>query len=120
MSDHFKRITFEDRTVAIVATILDPRLFDTVLVSELDDELIGYIEDKKPRHLVIDFQRVTQCSTAVINSALRAKKRMVATNGVVKLCGMNKSIRDAYKMLNLDGTVFDIYADADAALAAFE
>ena len=120
MSDSgFKHIELQDRSLAIVVTLLDPKLFDTGLVSGLDDELIGYIEDKQPLHMVIDFRRVTQCSTAVINSVLRAKKRVVANGGLVKLCGMNEAIRGAYRMLNLDGTVFQIYDSVDNALDAF-
>jgi len=115
----YNHFLIEDRSVAIVLTLVDPKLFDTLLVAELDDELIAYVDGLQPHHLVINFRRVTQCSTAVINSVLRAKKRLVARNGAVKLCGMNDAIRSAYRMLNLDGTVFNIYDDVEAAIAAF-
>ncbi len=37
----------------------------------------------------------------------------------MKLCSMNDMIREAYRMLNLDGTVFMIYDTLDEALDAF-
>lgn len=99
--------------------LADPNLFESLLVSELHDELLDYIATRSPRQLVVDFGRVTFCSSAVINGLLRAKRRVVTNGGRIKLCAMSQTTREAYRTLNLDGTVFDIYDTRDEAVQAF-
>ena len=99
--------------------LVDPKLFETMIVSELQDELVTFVETLRPKKVLVSFELVTHCSTAVINGLLRAKKRVLADKGCLKLCGMTDTIRDAYKMLNLDGTVFEIYDDSDGAVKSF-
>ena len=81
--------------------------------------MLAVIQQEQPKKLLINFDGVTHCSTAVINGLLRAKKRVVSEGGQIKLCGMVKPVREAYKMLNLDGTVFEIHDDRGGAIGAF-
>jgi anti-anti-sigma regulatory factor len=103
----------------LVVELIDPKLFDTTTVTQLQDELLLLVDTERPSKAVVDFVRVVHCSTAVINGLLRAKKRVFANGGQLKLCGMTTGIRDAYKMLNLDGTVFQIYDTLEKAVLAF-
>ena len=97
----------------------EPRLSDSLLLGQLRDELMDVLERAKPRKLVIDFGRVTHGSTVVINCLLDAKTRLTAAGGRMKLCNMSPNVRGSYRLLNLDGSVFEIYDSADEALAAF-
>lgn len=115
----YQHFRVEPKGYVTVLELLNPRLADALLVTELQDELLDLIESQHPTHLLIDFRHVVQCSTAVINGLLRTKKRLLVDGGQLKLCGMNPSIREAYRMLNLDGTVFQIYETADDALDAY-
>ncbi len=100
---------------------VEPELFDTILVAELKDQLINFTERETPKKLLLDFSEVEFCSTAVINTLLRIKKIVVRDRaGQLKLCGMKPNVRSAFGMLNLDGTVFDIYETAADAAAKFE
>ncbi len=119
----------------IVLRLLDAKLQDTQIVSELEDELLAFLEDTQPTaplgstksarvatpatKLVVDFKNVTRCSTVVINGLLRAKKRLLLQDGELRLCGMRRTVRDAYRILNLDGTVFQIYDSVDQATMNF-
>jgi anti-anti-sigma factor len=114
-----KRFQVEiDGTVTIVR-LSDPALSDFILISELHDELLTFIAQCEPRHLVVDFSRVTHCSSAVINAVLRARNRLREGGGNIKLCGMRYSVRDAFRTLNLDGTVFEIHGSLQEAVDAF-
>ena len=118
--DEFRHLVARrDYDNALVIELIDPRLFDMATITALQDELLSLFDQEQPRRTVVDFTRVSHCSTAVINGLLRAKKRIQANDGQLKLCGMINSIRDAYKMLNLDGTVFQIYDNLDDALDSF-
>lgn len=103
----------------LVIELLDPKLFDTTIVTQLQDELVRLVDTEQPQKTIVDFGRVVHCSTAVINGLLRTKKRVVARGGQLRLSSMTEGIRDAYKMLNLDGTVFQIHESLDAALSSF-
>ncbi len=115
----YRHFTVEPRANVIVVQLIDPKLADSLMVTELQDELLNMIEMENPTNVVISFHGVTHCSTAVINGLLRAKKRLMADGGQIKLSGMNQMIREAYRMLNLDGTVFMIYDTLEEALDAF-
>ena len=103
----------------LVIELVDPKLFDTITVTQLQEELLRLVDTERPSRAIVDFSRVLHCSTAVINGLLRAKRRIVSNGGELKLCGMTDGIRDAYKMLNLDGTVFQIYDTWEDAVLAF-
>ena len=103
----------------LVIQLVDPRLFDAMVVNELQEDLLAIIEKEKPRKVLVSFAGVSHCSTAVINGLLRAKKRLMANGGQIKLCQMHPIIREAYRLLNLDGTVFHIHDTEAEALTAF-
>ncbi|HUG69689.1 MAG TPA: STAS domain-containing protein [Pirellulaceae bacterium] len=119
MYSHYQHLTVRREGDVLVVELIDPKLFDTTTVTQLQDELLLLVDTERPRKAIVDFGRVMHCSTAVINGLLRAKKRVIANGGQLKLCGMTAGIRDAYKMLNLDGTVFQIHDTFDGAVMAF-
>jgi anti-anti-sigma factor len=118
MSDyeHFRIRNVDD---VLIIELVDPKLFDVSIVMAWQEELLRLVDRELPTRAIIDFSRVEHCSTSVINGLLSAKKRISRNGGVLKLCGMIETIRDAYRMLNLDGTVFQIYDTVDDALSAF-
>lgn len=115
-TQHFKLEVAGD---VYVIHLNDPKLFEIVTVSELQDQLLKLVDEQSPNKVVVDFTDVAHCSTAVVNGLLRVKKRVVKAGGQLKLSGMSETIREAYRLLNLDGTVFHIYPTRDDAVAAF-
>lgn len=119
MSSDYEHLVVRTEQDVLIIQLIDPKLFDTATVTELQDELLCVVETAQPKRAIVDFSRVVHCSTAVINGLLRAKKRILMEGGQLALCGMTDAIRDAYRMLNLDGTVFQIYDTLNDALDAF-
>lgn len=115
----FRHFSIQQLGDITLLELADPNLFESLMVSELHDELLDYIATHSPRRLVVDFGRVTFCSSAVINGLLRAKRRLVTSGSALKFCAMSETTREAYRTLNLDGTVFDIYDTRAEAMAAF-
>ena len=113
---HFQVENIDDVTVLRLA---DPRLSDTMSVNELQDELLLLLDRDATKKLLVNFQKVTHCSTSVINGLLRAKKKLMTRGGQIKLCNMSRMIRESYQLLNLDGTVFHIHDTEAESLAAF-
>ena len=119
MWSKYQHLTVRRADDVLVIELIDPKLFDTTIVTQLQDELLRLVETERPSKAIVDFSRVVHCSTAVINGLLRAKKRILADGGQMRLSGMTAGIRDAYKMLNLDGTVFQIHHTLEDAVSAF-
>jgi anti-anti-sigma factor len=113
---HFQWSQIKD---VLVVQLVDELLFDPLFVNELQDELLALLEKHRPTKLLVNFKQVSQCSTSVINALLSAKKRLRLAGGDVKLCSMHPVIREAYQLLNLDGTVFHIHDTEGEAMAAF-
>lgn len=99
--------------------LVNPAFFDIDCYAELSEQLLGFVEQERPRNLLVDFSRVEYCSTAVMNALLIAQKSLQAGGGCMKVYGMNDSVCEAFRRLNLDRTAFDLYATQAAAVAAF-
>lgn len=119
MSDSFEHFSVRRFDDGLTIELADPMLFDTAVVMAWQNELLKLVDSERPRRAIVDFSKVEHCSTAVINGLLRARRRIAKDGGQMKLCGMRTPIRDAYALLNLDGTVFLIYDSVDDALDAF-
>ncbi len=102
-----------------VVRLSDPKLYEMILITELHDDLLEYIEQHQPRKLLVDFAMVTQCSSAVINCMLLARKRLMSKGAVIRLCCMHEQVREAFRLLRLDGTLFEIYESLPEGLEAF-
>lgn len=119
MSATYRHISVEHREGVTIATLTNFELLDRLMTNELQDELVAFVEAEKPNLLVINFAQVKRCSTETINAILRCRKRSLENGGQLKLCGMSKEIRDVYRMLRLEGTVFEIYDTVTDAWSAF-
>jgi len=93
--------------------------FDVVHYAEFHEELMAFVESEKPKKLLVRFDDVQYCSTAIISALLKARHRQVSEGRQMKLCGLNDTVRSSIQMLKLDGTVFDICDDQQTALATF-
>lgn len=113
---HFNTSRIND---VLVVQLINPRLFDAIIINELQDELLAMLDKQQPRKLLVNFENVAQCSTSVINALLSAKKRLRISGGDVRLCHLAPMVHEAYKLLNLDGTVFHIHDTEADALRAF-
>ncbi|MEQ8787065.1 MAG: STAS domain-containing protein [Pirellulaceae bacterium] len=103
---HFEVET--DQGITIVK-LTDFELLDQLVTYEMQNELVQFLEQEKPQRLIVSFDGVRRCSTEIINSMLRARKRVAAEGGDMRLCSMHSTIRDVFRMLNLEGNVFEIF-----------
>ena len=115
----YKCFELEEHAGATIVRLVDPQRMAGMLVGEFQDELLRVVEGDHPERVVIDFGRVEFCTTAVIDSLIRAKKRLVTSGGQLRLCDMAPEVREAFKMLNLDGTVFQIHDSVSQAASSF-
>ena len=95
------------------------RLFDSDDYAALHCELMEFVKQTSPQKLLVHFGRIEYCSTAIMNGLLEVRNRLEEEGRRMKLCGMSAEVHEAFRMLQLDGTVFDIYSRKEDALGAF-
>lgn len=116
MFEHFEIRVHGDVTELHLA---DTSLYDVPQYTELQHELMDYVEPNKPTGLIVSFDRINYASTALINGVLKAQKQLESLGGKLKLIGMCQSVWEAFHMLGLDAKVFSIYDREEDAMAAF-
>ena len=102
-------------------TVVTPTVFDFIDQTtnfESKKELVHFAQQEQPDKVVIDFQNIQRFSTEFIGTLLSFKKQMGA-GGKIKLCSLQPVQRDIFRVLNLDGTVFQILDDVNAAVQSF-
>lgn len=119
MSANYKHFSIEHREGVTIATLINFELLDRLITDELQEELVTLVESEKPQMLIISYTQVRRCSTEVINAMLKCRRRTLDYDGKFKLCGMSKDIRGVYRILKLDGTVFEIHDTVADAWSAF-
>ena len=83
------------------------------------DEILEFIDQAKPKKLVINFANVSHISSEFINTMLRINEHVAVNDGVLKLSHMNSTVQTPFKLTNLAGRVFKIYDTTPEAIDAF-
>ena len=73
--------------------------------------------EKKPELLVVDLSSVTYIDSAGLAALIGAMQRVEGYGGKFLLAGLQETMREIFQSSRLD-QVFQIFQDADAALAA--
>jgi anti-sigma B factor antagonist len=72
--------------------------------------------EKKPERLVVDLSGVTYIDSAGLAALIQAMQRVEGYGGKFLLAGLQETVRSIFEISRLD-QVFQIFSDADAALA---
>lgn len=102
-------------------TIVTPIVFDFIdqtLNFESKKELVEFAQREKPLKVVVDFQNIQRFSTEFIGTLLSFKKQ-IGAGAKIKLCSLQPVQRDIFRVLNLDGTAFEILEDVGEAVRSF-
>jgi anti-anti-sigma regulatory factor len=119
MTRDFEYFRVEQRGDVTVATPAVSDLFDLAVSCELRKEMIRFVQDEKPKKVVVDFHNIQRFSTDWITTLLSLKKRVVETGGDVKLCSMSPVQREIIDIFHLVPTVFQILDTVEEAVQAF-
>ena len=73
--------------------------------------------EKKPDRLVVDLSEVTYIDSAGLAALIEGMQKVEGYGGKFRLAGLQETVRSIFEISRLD-QVFQIFPDADAALAA--
>lgn len=77
---------------------------------------LAAIVKRKPARVVVDLSRVSYIDSSGLAVLIEAMQKVDAYGGKFSLAGLQESVRPIFEIARLD-QVFQIYPDADAALA---
>ncbi len=72
---------------------------------------------EKPKQIVVDLSHVSYIDSSGLAVLIEAMQYVVAYGGKFALAGLQESVRPVFEIARLD-QVFQIFPDADAALAS--
>ena len=78
---------------------------------------LNEVIDKKPERLVVDLSEVSYIDSAGLAALIQAMQKMEGYGGKFMLSGLQETVRSIFEISRLD-QVFQIFPDADSALAA--
>ncbi len=106
-----------DKGVAVLIEVNEDRL-DAHNSGELKTQMLTFFDEGK-NNLVIDLKAVRFVDSSGLGSLVSGFKNASARNGNLKLCGLQPQVRSMFELTRLH-RVFEIFPDADEALASFQ
>lgn len=83
------------------------------------EEIIDFIDEYRPRRLVMNFKNVSHISSEFISALIHIKDHVTGHGGQLKLTHMNETVLMPFKLTNLAGRLFMIYKTTPEAIDAF-
>lgn len=105
------------QTYGDVAVIQIPgESLDASNTKEMKAELLSLIASSKK--MVFDLSDLKFVDSSGLGAILSCLRQMNSTGGVLKLCGMTKSVRALFELVRMH-KIFDIYNTKDEAVRSF-
>ncbi len=113
-----RHLDIDEKGDVTIIRFRDERVTDAMEIEDLGRQLYHVLEYKNCDKLVIDFSPVEFLSSATIGKLISLNRKAKVCHAAVRLCGMQKGVRDIFHLCSLD-RVFEIREDEKAALASF-
>ena len=110
-------MTFDESLGVLIVELTVERLIDISLISDMEREIDQLTRELKPKVLIIDFANVAVFSSEVISLVLNVQRSLIHRQSLLKLTGLRPIVGQVFRLLNLDGTVVQIYESIDEAMA---
>ena len=117
MTSKYQCFDVEFQGDAAVVRPVDTRFFNTDQYRELLAELSRFGNETRGRPVVVDLDRVTYCSTAVVNGLIQLQEHLGEQGGKLKLANLSSETKETLRFLGLEQTVFATYETKEAAFA---
>ncbi len=103
-----KFFEIEQRNDLTIMLLISEDDVDRMAVNDLQRAIVAFVEQERPHKLLVDFVNVRRFSSETINALIRVRRRLGEYQGTLCLCSMRPEVHDVFKLMRLDGTVFEI------------
>lgn len=101
-----------------IASCKDMKLNDDLVIQEWGDQLLGLLEDRACRKLLVNFERVLFMSSSALRALITLNKKAKEVKAALLLCGIDDNIMEAFRITRLDN-VFQIKKNEDEGIRSF-
>ena len=109
------RIKVAKRETHVVVELADREITSEGAINEMGQSLFGLVQAQLPVHMILSLAKVRQLSSIALGTFIRLNKRLEARDGSLKLCAMQPSVAELFRVTKLD-RIFEIHKDEAAAL----
>ena len=99
--------------------LLDEEILDEMVIGNISESLFSVVQDRTPVRLMLSFSRVRHLSSSALGVLIRLHKRIRESGGELRLCCIQPTIYEIFKITKLN-EVFQIYEDRAEALRSLE
>jgi anti-anti-sigma factor len=96
----------------------DDRIVSQEAVQTIGAQLYGLVDDRGFRKVLVNFRGVRIMTSAMLGKLMGLRKRLVAADGRLRLCGLEPPIREVFRIGQFD-RVLEIDDDEMTALDRF-
>jgi anti-anti-sigma factor len=112
-------LTIVDRDDVVMVTFNDVKLLDESVIRHIGGEFADLTtQAAAERKLLLNFQRISFMSSAMIGQIVKLNKQCKADGIALKLCSIDPTIMEVFRITRLD-KLLDIRKTEADALAAF-
>jgi anti-sigma B factor antagonist len=104
---------FEEGTVA---TFVDQRIVDEIVIDAVGQQLLALVEQQKLVRLILNFSNVEFLSSAMLAKLFTVRRRIEKERGKLALCCVNPNVRTVFQFAP-KGT-FELFDEEQDALDA--
>jgi anti-anti-sigma factor len=115
-SEQFQQFEFQLIDNCYVVHLHDESVLSSEAIANTKRELFELLNATKPERVVVNFASVQHCSSAAVSVLVQLQSKLKSSGTKLYLCGMRESIREVFRVLNLDGSVFEIRDTVTIAL----
>ncbi len=98
----------------VIATPQAHALRDRELIHRVLQQLVSYLDTKKPPALILDLEHIDIVSSEAISALLKIRDHAIGQGCQLRLCNLHPPVREVLKITALT-PLFDIYQDLPAA-----
>ena len=104
-----------------VVSFRDERIVDDLVIQEVGDQLIGLVEDRGHRNLLLNFGGVQALSSAALAKLFSLRMKVASIRGKLKFCCVHPELMEVFKLHQAKGSdaLFEIYPEEKKALDSF-
>jgi anti-sigma B factor antagonist len=100
---------------AAIVTFKSTSISDVDRIALTSEKIKKFINEKKPKRLIFDFEGVKFFSSQLLGLLLDIRNKLQAYNGEVVISAINPQLHRVFKITNLD-KVFRFFPDRESAL----
>ena len=113
-----KMSVFEERGVTVV-TLVDQRILEELNISKIGEDLKDIVAGAAVPKMVVDFRNVTNMSSSALGMLITLHKRIREANGQLRLCNIQPTIEEVFKITRLN-EIFQICKNQNDAVASID